>query len=85
MVVVLTDGRATSGGSDPLSAATAAAQRLAAAVDEMVIVDTEVGYPRLGLAGELARSPGAHHMVLEAVGADGLGRELVARLVDGPR
>lgn len=45
VVVVLTDGRATSGGSDPLSAATAAAQRLAAAVDEMVIVDTEVGYP----------------------------------------
>jgi magnesium chelatase subunit D len=54
IVVVVTDGRATSGGDDPLAAARAEAALLARDGVRAVVVDAEVGAARLGLAREIA-------------------------------
>jgi magnesium chelatase subunit D len=58
LLVVVTDGRATSrsGGPDPVSAAHQAAGLLAAAQVTSVVVDCESGTIRLGLAAGLARA-----------------------------
>jgi magnesium chelatase subunit D len=67
LLVVITDGRATSGpdGIDPLEAATMAADAIRRAGVDSVIVDVEGagGSPRLGLARELAERMGARHVV----------------------
>lgn len=60
LLVVLTDGRATAG-EDPL----AAARRLREQGIASVVVDTEAGPVRLGLAGELAEALGARYLRLE--------------------
>ena len=65
IVVVVTDGRATSGGTDPVAAAHEAADRIAAAAVPALVVDAETGIPRLGLAGELARRLGARCVPLD--------------------
>jgi len=80
IVVVLTDGRATSGGPDPLAAAMTAATQLAKVADDVVIVDTESGYPRLGLAGSLAGAARARLVPLGDLDALDPGRDLVAHL-----
>ncbi|ETW26141.1 magnesium chelatase subunit D family protein [Mycobacterium gastri] len=73
LVVVLTDGRATSG-PDPLGRSRIAAARLAAEGVAAVIVDCETSYVRLGLAGQLARQLGAPAVRLEQLHADHLTR-----------
>lgn len=67
LLVVVTDGRHTSG-QDPRRVATAlSAQGVAS-----VVVDCESGRVRLGLAGVLARTLGARELRLDDLSADGL-------------
>jgi magnesium chelatase subunit D len=67
LLVLLTDGRPTAG-SDPM----AAAARLRALGPASFVVDTEEGYVRLGMAGELAGAMGARCLRLEELRADSL-------------
>ena len=72
-VVVITDGRATAGDdADPVAASHAAAARLASAVSRVIVIDTENGHTRLGLARALAESIGAQYVHLDALGTSGL-------------
>ncbi|KZS69830.1 MAG: magnesium chelatase subunit D family protein [Mycobacterium pseudokansasii] len=73
LVVLLTDGRATSG-PDPLGRSRIAASRLAAEGVAAVVVDCETSYVRLGLAVQLARQLGAPAVRLEQLHADHLTR-----------
>jgi magnesium chelatase subunit D len=73
LLVLLTDGRATAG-PDPRGAASRL-QRLGVA---SVVVDTEEGYVRLGMASGLAEAMGARCLRLEELRADPL-VELVER------
>lgn len=75
LVVVLTDGRATSG-PDPLGRSRIAATRLAAEGVAAVVVDCEMSYVRLGLAAQLARQLGAPAVRLEQLHADHLARAI---------
>ena len=70
LVVLVTDGRATSGPD-----ALARAQHIADAwgpTAETVVVDCESGRFRMGLAADLAHRMGAEHIPLEQVAASGL-------------
>jgi magnesium chelatase subunit D len=67
LLVLLTDGRATVG-PDPRRAAVG----LRALGVASVVVDTEEGYVRLGMAGEVADSLGARCLRLEDLRADSL-------------
>jgi magnesium chelatase subunit D len=67
LLVLLTDGRATAG-PDPLTAA-AGLRSLGAA---SFVVDTEEGYVRLGMAGEVAEVLGARCLRLEELRAESL-------------
>ena len=67
LLVFLTDGRATEG-SDPM----VAAARLRALGVASFVVDTEEGYVRLGMAGDLAGAMGARCLRLEELRADSL-------------
>jgi magnesium chelatase subunit D len=67
LLVLLTDGRATAG-PDPRVAAAA----LRSLGVSSVVVDTEDGYVRLGLAGALAEAMGARCLHLEDLRADSL-------------
>lgn len=71
LLVVVTDGRATSG-TDALGRAHRAAAHLAATGVQSIVVDCETGRFRLGLAGQLAEHLGAEHVPLGEVTADGL-------------
>jgi len=71
LVVVLTDGRAT-GGPDPLGRSRRAAGLLAAEGTAAAVVDCEMSFVRLGLAGELAGFLGAPVIRLEELRADRL-------------
>jgi magnesium chelatase subunit D len=73
LVILLTDGRATAG-PDPRGAA-AGLRRLGIS---SVVVDTEEGYVRLGMAGVLAEALGARCLRLEELRAETL-VELVER------
>jgi magnesium chelatase subunit D len=73
LLVLLTDGRATAG-PDPLPTAA----RLASQGATSFVVDTEEGYVRLGMAGELAAAMGARCLRLEELRAESL-VELVER------
>jgi magnesium chelatase subunit D len=72
LLVVLTDGRATSGGDDPVAAAHAAAVRVAGAGVPAVVVDAEIGPARLGLAADLARSLKGEYVALDDFSAERL-------------
>jgi magnesium chelatase subunit D len=83
VIVVVTDGRATSAGpapaggpsaGNPVEAARAAAAALAAAGIEALVVDAEDGDVRLGLAHELAEAMGAHYAALPGLRSDTLTR-----------
>jgi magnesium chelatase subunit D len=67
LVVVLTDGRSTSG-PDPGESA----DRLRAAGVASVVIDTESGNVRLGLAWDLARHLGARCLKLEELRSESL-------------
>jgi magnesium chelatase subunit D len=67
LLVLLTDGRATAG-PDPRRAAAGLRSTGAASV----VVDTEEGYVRLGMAGGVADSLGARHLRLDDLRADSL-------------
>ncbi len=71
LLVVVTDGRATSGG-DALSRSRRAAGLLAAEGVSSLVVDCETGRFRMGLAGVLAESLGAQYVPLGEVGAQSL-------------
>ncbi len=64
-VVLVTDGRATTGGADPLAAADSAAAELAATGVTCLVVDAETGPARLGLARSLAVTLSADYVLLE--------------------
>lgn len=70
LLVVVTDGRATSG-ADAVARARQAAGLLAGTVTS-VVMDCESGKMRLGLAAELAEHLGADHVPLAEVAADAL-------------
>ena len=65
VLVVITDGRATAGGDDPVMSARDAAARVAVAGVPAIVLDAETGPPRLGLAHEVARDMHAQCMPLE--------------------
>jgi magnesium chelatase subunit D len=67
LLVLLTDGRATAG-SDPRLAAA----KLRALEAASVVVDTEEGYVRLGMAAEVSDALGARCLRLEDLRADSL-------------
>jgi len=71
LLVVVTDGRATSG-PDAVRRSHEAADRLAATGVDCVVVDCESGPMRLGLAADLAGRLGAEHLPVGAVDAAGL-------------
>ena len=86
VIVVVTDGRATSAGpppaADPTGVALVAAAEIAAAGIEALVVDAEDGDLRLGLARRLAEAMGAHYVALPGLRPDTLVRaveEVVAR------
>jgi magnesium chelatase subunit D len=67
VVVLVTDGRATAGGDDPLEAANAAAAELASTGVACLVVDAETGPVRLGLARSLAATLSAGYVLLEDI------------------
>ncbi len=76
VVVLVTDGRATAGGDDPLAAADAAAGELAATGVPCLVVDAETGPARLGLARSLAARLSADYALLEDIEAPAAGAAL---------
>lgn len=72
LLVVVTDGRATGGGPDPLALAARAARLHAADGTASVVVDCESGPVRLGLAGNLARELGGTAVTLDELRADSI-------------
>jgi len=83
VIVVVTDGRATSPG-DPTGAALAAAGDIAAAGIEALVVDAETGDVRLGLARQLAETMGARYTALPDLRPDTLARVVEAVVAAGP-
>ena len=78
LLVVVTDGRHTSGPAPDLAAA-----HLAATGAACVVVDCESGPVRLGLAGELGRRLGGPALRLEELSADAL--TIVVQAASGTR
>ncbi|MER7518850.1 putative cobaltochelatase [Streptomyces sp. NPDC126499] len=72
LLVVVTDGRATGGGKDPVALAARAARLHAAEGTAAVVVDCESGPVRLGLAGNLARELGGTAVTLDELRADAI-------------
>ncbi|MFG2331405.1 putative cobaltochelatase [Streptomyces sp. NPDC048604] len=72
LLVVVTDGRATGGGADPVALAARAARLHAAEGTACVVVDCETGPVRLGLAGTLARELGGTAVTLDELRADSI-------------
>lgn len=70
-VVLVTDGRATAGDGDPVTASRIAAARLSSLTARFVVIDTETGGTRLGLARELAESIEADYLHVDSLGPDG--------------
>jgi magnesium chelatase subunit D len=71
LLVVVTDGRAT-GGHDAVARAQRAAEHVASLAVSTVVVDSESGPLRLGLAGRLADALRAEHLPVAEVSADAL-------------
>ncbi|MFI6031177.1 putative cobaltochelatase [Amycolatopsis magusensis] len=78
LLVVVTDGRATSG-SNAVARSHAAADLIARQGIASVVMDCESGRMRLGLAAELATRLGAEHVTLGEVAADSLAGAVRAR------
>jgi magnesium chelatase subunit D len=75
LLVAVTDGRAT-GGTDALADARRAAMRLTSEAVPAVVVDTEQGFVRLGLAGELAATLQAPCLQLDELSSGSLNRTI---------
>src|SRR5699024_12519398 len=71
LFVVIADGRATYG-ADPLERSRAAAEHIAASGIDSIVVDSETGRFRLGLAESLAGHLRAEYVPLGQVSADAL-------------
>lgn len=71
-VVLVTDGRATAGGPVPFDDARSAMERLARTHAQVLVIDTESGATRLGLARELAVIARADYRHLDDLGRDGI-------------
>ena len=94
VIVVVTDGRATSAGpsasnasapaADPVAAALAAGADIAAAGIETLVVDAEDGDVRLGLARQLADHMGASYTALPDLAAESLARVVEAVVASEP-
>ena len=82
LLVLITDGRATSG-PDAVARSRAAADWLRSAEVSAVVVDCETGRLNLGLAADLSLRLGARYVKLAQVAADGL-VDVVQRGVAGP-
>jgi magnesium chelatase subunit D len=82
LVVLLSDGRAnvSLAGGDPLAEAVAFGEPYRRLGAQTIVVDTEVGFPRLGLARQLAAGLGAHYLQLEALAAGPLASAVRASL-----
>jgi magnesium chelatase subunit D len=65
-IVLVTDGRATVGEPDPVSAARTSFAALARTGARLVVLDTETGPSRLSLAAELAAAAGVEYRHLDA-------------------
>jgi magnesium chelatase subunit D len=72
LLVVVTDGRATGGGADPVALAARAARLHASEGTAAVVVDCETGPVWLGLAGNLARELGGTAVTLDELRADSI-------------
>ncbi|MDQ1651481.1 MAG: magnesium chelatase subunit, partial [Cryptosporangiaceae bacterium] len=72
LLIVVTDGRATSGGKDPVAESRRAAALLAATGTASVVVDCESGFVRLGLARTRAAHLAGTAVQLEDLSADRL-------------
>jgi magnesium chelatase subunit D len=72
LLVLVTDGRATTPAPDPGAAALAAAAEIARARLEALVVDAEDGDVRLGLAQQLAVAMGARYVTLPQLAAEPL-------------
>ncbi|MEX1176892.1 MAG: magnesium chelatase subunit D family protein [Nitriliruptor sp.] len=75
LLVAVTDGRAT-GSEDALADARRAAERLTTRAVPAVVVDTEQGFVRLGLAGELATTLRAPCLQLDELSSGSLSRTI---------
>ncbi|WP_024796935.1 VWA domain-containing protein [Tomitella biformata] len=71
LLVVVTDGRATSG-PDAMARAMQVADHIAAQDISALVIDSETGRFRLGLAGELARRMRASHVPIGEVSAEAI-------------
>jgi magnesium chelatase subunit D len=78
LLIVVTDGRATSG-ANAVARSHAAAGLLAGTGVATVVMDCETGKMRLGLAAELAARLGAEHVPLGEVAAESLAGAVRAR------
>jgi magnesium chelatase subunit D len=76
LLVLLSDGRATSGAGDPVAEAMAAARQVANDRIASLVLDTEEGHVRLGLAMELARKLGATYLPLEHLDSGKISRAI---------
>ena len=83
LVVVVTDGRATSGGAQPVESARSAAAYLGSLGVASVVVDAEEGLVRLGLATDLAQRMGAVALTLDQLDAGSVSG--VVRVLTGRR
>ncbi|GLF98674.1 putative cobaltochelatase [Streptomyces yaizuensis] len=72
LLVVVTDGRATGGGADPVALASRAARLHAADGTAAIVVDCEAGPVRLGLAGSLAAELRGTAVTLDELRADAI-------------
>jgi magnesium chelatase subunit D len=72
LLVLVTDGKATSGGADPVVHAHRAASLLAADAVASVVVDCEIGPVRLGMAATLAARLHGLTLRVEELAADAL-------------
>jgi magnesium chelatase subunit D len=70
LVLLVTDGRTNAPAPDPAAAARRAAAQLTRAGVGLVVVDTEEGSARLGLAAALAAAAGAPRLGLDALAGD---------------
>jgi magnesium chelatase subunit D len=84
VLVVVTDGRATSGEPEPGAAALAAAADIARAGVEALVVDAEDDGVRLGLARRLAEAMSAGYVALPDLAGDALTRAITAVTAAGP-
>ncbi|HWU23790.1 MAG TPA: VWA domain-containing protein, partial [Nocardioides sp.] len=79
LLVVVTDGRATAG-ADAVARSQQAAAYLAGLGITIVVVDSETGPLRLGLAARLAETLGAEHLPVADVSAEALTSTVTRRV-----